>query len=75
MNILKDLRWTSRLDYFTDYSFYRWEFENTLRFSINKYLNTTLYLYPRFDYSRRDRDGKRKIEYQESFTLGFNIDF
>ena len=75
MKIMKELNWNSRFDYFTDYSFYRWEFENTFRFTINKYLNTTLYLYPRFDYSRRDKEGKRRVEFQEYFSLGFNIDF
>ena len=72
---MKELNWNSRFDYFTDYSFYRWEFENTFRFTINKYLNTTLYLYPRFDYSRRDKEGKRRVEFQEYFSLGFNIYF
>lgn len=49
--IADNILWTSRLFLFSDYKYFLADWENTLSFTINKFLSTQLYLHPRFDSS------------------------
>lgn len=71
----KELTWTSRLFYFTNYHMAKVEWENTFAFSINKYLNTKLHLYPRFDDSYHSNKSDALIQFKEYLSLGFNYNF
>ena len=73
--IMKELNWSSRLYYFTNYDKVQVEWENTFVFTINKYLNSTLYLYPRFDDTQYDDNHKHTIQLKQWLSLGFNISF
>lgn len=72
--LLKELRWTSRLKYFTNYKYTLTEWENTFDFSINKYLSTKLYVYPRFDDSVNKLDDTY-MQLKEYLSLGINYSF
>ncbi|MBR1732434.1 MAG: hypothetical protein IJ729_01640 [Alloprevotella sp.] len=52
------------------------EWENTFDLSINKYLTTLVFLYPRFDDSvkRADEDGSY-FQFKEYLSLGVKLDF
>ena len=47
--ITKDISWHSRLYWFSNFKLTRIENEHTINFSINKYLSSKLYLYPRYE--------------------------
>jgi hypothetical protein len=70
---MNELSWASRLYYFTNYKKVQFDWENTFTFTINKYLNTKLYLYPRFDDTIFDDDGKHTIQFKQWLSLGLNI--
>lgn len=73
MQILNELNWNARIYYYTNYNKVQAEWENTFNFTINKYLSSRLYLYPRFDDTRRDKKGKRRIQFKQYLSLGLNI--
>lgn len=73
MQILKELNWNSRFYYYTNYDMVLVEWENTFTFAINKYLSSRLYVYPRFDDTHLDKEGKRRIQLKQYLSLGFNI--
>ena len=76
----KNISWASRLYWFSNFHLTRIEWENTINFTINKYLSTKLFLYPRFDDSNdkyragEDHDGTF-LMFKEWFSLGLNYDF
>ena len=72
--IVKNINWTSPLYYYTDYSSARFEWENTYTFTINKYLSTKLFLYPRFDDSVYKKD-ESYLQFKEWLSLGLNASF
>ena len=73
--ITKDINWSGRIYYFTDYDKSQIEWENTINLRVNKYLSTKLYLYPRFDDSAPKRDGKSYFQFHETLTLGLDVSF
>lgn len=74
-NIIKNVSWTGRIYYFTDYSSTQLEWENTFNLSINRYLSARIFLYPRFDDSRTRKDGQSDFEFNELLSLGLNLNF
>ncbi|MBR0273130.1 MAG: DUF3078 domain-containing protein [Bacteroidaceae bacterium] len=76
----KNISWASRLYWFSNFHLTRIEWENTLNFTINKYLSAKLFLYPRFDDSSdkyragEDHDGTF-LMFKEWLSLGLNYDF
>lgn len=74
-NIWKDIQWTGRIYYFTDYDKAQVEWENTFNLRINKYLTTKLFLYPRFDDSVNRQEGDSYFQFHETLTLGIDISF
>lgn len=82
MTIVKGITWTSRLycfanifDQKTD-MFVKLDWENTFNFTINKYLSSKLYVYPRFDNSNTNykRHG-HYLMFKELLSLGLNYNF
>lgn len=73
--IAKPITWQGRVYYFTDYSKVQVEWENTFNLTINKYLSTRLFLYPRFDDSRTRKEGESYIQFNELLSLGLNVNF
>lgn len=74
-NFLKNVTWSSRIYWFTDYSKTQIEWENTLNLTINKYLSTKLFLYPRFDDSASREEGQSYFQFNELLSLGLNVNF
>lgn len=71
--ILKELRWTSRMYYFTPFDRVQVEWENTFSFTINKYLSTNLYMYPRFDDTRKNAHGHYRLQFKQTMALSFTL--
>lgn len=73
--ICKELTWTSRLFCFTNYKSVVAEWENTFSFQINKFLSSTLYLYPRFDDAYHSDKSHAKIQFKEYLSMGLDWSF
>lgn len=73
--IMKNVSWTGRVYWFTDYSKTQLEWENTFNLTINKYLSAKLFLYPRFDDSVAREEGESYFQFNELLSLGLNVDF
>lgn len=74
--ITKDIRWDARLYYFTNLDYVDIEWENTFTFTINKYLSSKLFLYPRYDDSAPSYRGKHGyLMFKEWLSLGINYNF
>lgn len=77
-NILKNINWSARIYWFSNMEATDIEWENTFTFSITKYLNTKLFLYPRIDDSSesyRSEDKGSYFMFKEWFSLGVNYSF
>ena len=74
-NIWKNIQWTGRIYYFTDYSKVQLEWENTFNLKINKFLTTKLFLYPRFDDSATRLEGKSYFQFNENLSVGLDVSF
>ena len=77
--IWKNIKWDSRIYWFSNMEMTDVEWENTFTFTINKYLNSKLFLYPRIDDSSENyRNEDKKFPYlmfKEWFSLGVNYSF
>lgn len=73
--IAKNIKWAGRIYYFTDYNKTQVEWENTFNLAINKYLSTSLFLYPRFDDSLQREPGESYLQFNELLSLGLNVNF
>lgn len=76
--IMKNIRWDSRVYWFSNLEMTDIEWENTFTFTINKYLNSKLFLYPRIDDSSPKYRNEEKGSYfmfKEWFSLGVNYSF
>lgn len=74
-NVIKNVSWTGRLYWFTNYEKTQIEWENTINLTINRYLSTRLFLYPRFDDSVQRKEGDSYLQFNELLSLGFNFNF
>jgi hypothetical protein len=74
INFNKNVRYTSRLDYFTNYEKVTAEWENKLDMPINRYFSTTLYLFVRYDDNPKLKRDKTLGYFQlnELLTFGFS---
>ncbi len=74
--IIRNVSWTSRLYFFTDYHKTQVEWENTFDLSFTKYLSARLFLYPRFDDSVNRKDTSVSFfQFNELLSLGLNVTF
>lgn len=67
--------WKTRLYGYTSYKRAELEWENTFSFRFTKYLSTNLYVYPRFDDSRKRDDHHGYFMYKEFLSIGFTYSF
>jgi hypothetical protein len=74
-NIWKNLSWQGRVYYFTDYHRTQIEWENTFKLQVNKYLSTSIFLYPRFDDGVTRQEGKSYFQFHELLSVGFDYTF
>lgn len=73
--ISKELTWTSRLYCFTNYKSVIAEWEHTFKFTINKFLSTKLYLYPRFDDKYHSDKSHARVQFKEYLSMGLDWSF
>lgn len=69
------VRWKTRLYGYTSYKRAEIEWENTLSVQFTKYLSTNLYVYPRFDDSRKRDDHHGYFMYKEYLSVGLSYSF
>ncbi|MBR6142630.1 MAG: DUF3078 domain-containing protein [Bacteroidaceae bacterium] len=77
--ICKQISWTSRVYWMSNYHYNIWEWENTVDFSVTKLITAKIYLYPRVDDSNEKyRDMSKHHTYlmfKEWFSLGLSYSF
>ncbi|MCD8317788.1 MAG: DUF3078 domain-containing protein [Paraprevotella sp.] len=76
--IWKNVKWDARIYWFSNLKTTDIEWENTFTFTINKFLNSKLFLYPRIDDSSESYRSEGKGSYfmfKEWFSLGVNYAF
>ena len=70
-----NISWKTRLYGYTTYERAEITWENTFSFRFNKWISTTLYVYPRFDDSRARDDHYGYFQLKEYSALGFSYAF
>lgn len=73
--ICHEVTWTSRLFSFTNYEDIQGDWENTLDFTINKYLSTRFYAHLRYDNSVAKDKSWKYWQFNEILSFGFNYKF
>lgn len=73
--IVQNVKWRSRLYFYTTYKRTELEWENYFNFQINKYLSANLMVYPRFDDGVRRDSHHGYWQLKEYSSLGFSISF
>ena len=77
--ITKQIVWTNRMYWMSNFDYHIWEWENTIEFAVTKLITTRLYLYPRFDNSNdKYRDNSRFNTYmmfKEWLSIGLTYSF
>lgn len=74
-NIMWNISYTSRFFVFTDYDYVQGDWENTVNFSINRYLSTQLYVHLRYDSSRDATEGSKWHKWQLKEILSFGLQY
>ena len=74
-NMFKNVSWSGRIYYYTNYDNTKIEWENTFNLTINKFLKTKLFLYPRFDDRVARLEGKSYFQFYELLSFGFDYTF
>ena len=74
-NMFKNVSWTGRIYYYTNYEKVQVEWENTINLTINRFLTTQLFLYPRFDDGATRQEGKSYFQFYQQLSLGFKASF
>lgn len=73
--ICHEVTWSSRLFTFTNYEHIQGDWENTLDFTINKYLSTRFYAHLRYDNSVAKDPSWKYWQLNEILSFGFNYTF
>ncbi len=72
-NINRNITWTSRFYYFTDYHRINGEWENTFNLQISRFFSTRIYLHLRYDDGvDKTEDFDHYIQVNELLSFGFN---
>ncbi len=72
---VRNMVWTSRLFYFTNYTRVQADFENTIDFILNRFFSTKLFVHVRFDDSRDLDPTFKHFQLRELLSFGFNYKF
>lgn len=70
-----NIRWTSRLFYFTNYKKVQAELENSFDFLLNKYFSTRLFVHLRYDDGVQRQESWKYFQLKELLSFGFNYRF
>ncbi|MDE6811266.1 MAG: DUF3078 domain-containing protein [Muribaculaceae bacterium] len=73
-DITSNISWKSRVFLFSNYQYFQADWENTFNFTINRFLSTQLYVYPRFD-SSSDRTTSNWRYWQLKEILSFGLSY
>ena len=76
-DIVWNITYRSRLFVFTDYDYVQSDWENTINFSINRYLSTQMYIHLRYDSSQPSIEDSRwhKVQMKEILSFGLQYQF
>lgn len=75
-NLAKNINYRSRLFLFSNYQYFLGDWENTISFSINKFLSTQVYVHLRYDSSSELSDDRWKHwMLKEILSFGFQYKF
>lgn len=74
-NLAPNISWTSRLFVFTDYTYGSGDWENTVSFSINRFLSTQIYVHLRYDSSSALSEKWKHWMLKEILSFGFSYHF
>lgn len=69
------VKWKSRLYFYTTYKRTEIEWENTLTLSVSKYISANIFFYPRFDDSATRDDDLGYLQFKEYSSLGLSYSF
>ncbi len=76
IKICKNVMWTSRFYWFSNFHSSLFEWENSFDCTINKYLSAKLYAYPRFDDSSRNyKKNHGYLMFKEWLSLGLSYNW
>lgn len=77
--ITKQIAWSNRMYWMSNFDYNIWEWENTVEFSITKLITSRLYLYPRFDNSNEKYKERSRFNtymmFKEWLSLGLTYSF
>lgn len=76
--ICDNISYRSRLFVFTDYDYLQGDWENTIEFSINRFLSTQIYVHARYDSTTKRPDEEtdwHKWQLKEILSFGFSYKF
>lgn len=75
--IAKNISWNSRMYWISNLKYTNIEMENTISFTINKYLSSKLFVYPKFDdsSSKYMSEGGSYFMLKEWFSLGLDYNW
>lgn len=76
--IFKNVSWNSRFYVISNFKYVNIEWENTFNFTINRYLSSKLFVYPKYDTSSEKYKEKGSTGYfmlKEWLSLGLNYNF
>lgn len=74
-SMAKNVIYSSRLFLFTNYKYVQGDWENTLEFSINRYLSTRLFAHLRYDTSVPPLEGSKWKRWQFKEILSFGLSY
>ena len=78
--ICKQIAWTNRMYWFSNFDYHIWEWENNINFTVTKLITANLHLYPRFDNSNKNyRSGENHdgtyLMFKELLSMGMTYNF
>ena len=75
--IVQNISWSTRIFWISDFNYTNIEWENTINFTINKYLTAKLFAYPKFDDSNRKSNGEEQnfLMFKEWLSLGLSYNW
>lgn len=73
--VIKNVNWSGRIYYYTNYKKSQLEWENTIDLVINRFLTSRIFLYPRFDDSVARQEDGTYFQFNETLSIGLNVTF